>query len=47
MIGRGIGCTCSDCPVLYGGECLTGETPEETIIDARVTLEGDNFPIDL
>lgn len=23
LIGRGENCTCGDCPVLYGGECMT------------------------
>jgi len=36
--GRGIGCTCTDCLVLYGGECQTGKTPEQQIVTKKVTI---------
>ena len=39
LAGRGIGCTCSDCPVLYGGECYTGKTPEQQIVTKKVTTK--------
>lgn len=34
LIGYGENCTCYDCPVLYGGECLT---TEENNAKARLT----------
>lgn len=39
LIGRGENCTCSDCPVLYGGKCLTGKTPKKTVITKEVKLK--------
>ena len=38
MVGRGIGCTCPDCPVLYGGECLTGKTPKKTLFVKKIKV---------
>ena len=37
LIGRGENCECSDCPVLYGGECYTGKTPKRRLITRKHT----------
>lgn len=47
LVGRGIGCTCSDCPVLYGGECLTGETPKETLIEGKLKISGNKLKLEI
>ena len=43
FLGRGIGCSCSDCPVLYGGECMTGKTPKQQIKVKKVKVKLTTF----
>lgn len=39
LLGRGENCTCSDCPVLYGGECYTGETPKKRLFTKKIKVK--------